>query len=164
MGDLTLAGQFSTTPEATEQNIGDIKAKFIATVDDVDPFVLSVSEVRVNGTTGLLKDQVDGTEGLTINFSEPVVIEHIEDAIYIKNTTTPADAIRVDTAELSADGKTLVIKTVDPIAEGVEFSIHLNIVTVQDKPGNQLVENQLTFTIKQFAVKNNLLTNVVPLF
>src|SRR5690554_219556 len=164
MGDLTLAGQFSTTPEATEQNIGDIKAKFIATVDDVDPFVLSVSEVRVNGTTGLLKDQVDGTEGLTINFSEPVVIEHIEDAIYIKNTTTPADAIRVDTAELSADGKTLVIKTVDPIAEGVEFSIHLNIVDVQDKAGNTLVVNPPTFNDKTIARYDYAVTNAVSTF
>src|SRR5690554_4881977 len=164
MGDLTLAGQFSTTPEATEQNIGDIKAKFIATVDDVDPFVLSVSEVRVNGTTGLLKDQVDGTEGLTINFSEPVVIEHIEDAIYIKNTTTPADAIRVDTAELSADGKTLVIKTVDPIAEGVEFSIHLNIVDVQDKAGNTLDVNPPTFNDKTIARYDYAVTSAVSDF
>src|SRR5690554_4418778 len=159
MGDLTLAGQFSTTPEATEQNIGDIKAKFIATVDDVEPFVLSVSEVRVNGNTGLLKDQVDGTEGLTINFSEPVVIEHIEDAIYIKNTTTPADAIRVDTAELSADGK-----TVDPIAEGVEFSIHLNIVDVQDKTGNTLVVNPPTFNDKTIARYDYAVTNAVSTF
>src|SRR5690554_4730581 len=164
MGDLTLAGQFSTTPEATEQNIGDIKAKFIATVDDVDHFVLSVSQVRVNGTTGLLKDQVDGTEGLTINFSEPVVIEHIEDAIYIKNTTTPADAIRVDTAELSADGKTLVIKTVDPIAEGVEFSIHLNIVDVQDKAGNTLVVNPPTFNDKFIARYDYVATSAVSDF
>lgn len=164
MGSLALAGQFSTTPEATEQNIGDIKAKFIATLDDVDPFVLSVSEVRVNGATGLLKDQVNGTEGLTINFSEPVVIEHIADAIYIKNTTTPTDAIRVDTAELSADGKTLVIKTVNPIAEGVEFSIHLNTVDVQDKAGNTLTVNPPTFNDKTIARYDYAVTSAVSTF
>lgn len=150
-GALALGGHFATTDETTNQNIGDFTVKFINTVDTIDPFVLSVSEVHQNGAIGKLKDQVNGTEGLTINFSEPVVVSHIEDSIYIKNITKPEDAINVASAELGPDGKSLVIKTVEPIAEGVIFEIHLNRIDYRDLADNNLEAGPATFNDKTIA-------------
>lgn len=150
-GPLLLGGDFDTTPEATVQNIGDISAKKITSVDDINPFVLSVSEVRVNGLTGLLKNGIDGTQGLTINFSEPVVTDNLLDAIYIKNNTAPDEAINISSATLSPDGKTLTVATVNPIAKGVDFSIYLNQVDFNDGADNNLDAGPPTFNDKTIA-------------
>src|SRR5690606_15328871 len=162
-GATTLVGSFfATTPETTVQNIGDIKATFIGTLDKKDPFVLSVSEVHQNAATGLLKDNVDGTQGLTINFSEPVVVQHINDSIYIKNNTKPTDAINVASAALSADGKALTVTTAAPIAEGVDFSIFLNRIDYRDTSGNNLGAGPATFkdeTIAQYDSNNTTTVN-----
>lgn len=132
------SGEFATTPEVTIQNIGTITANLITSSDDVAPFVTSVNGVVVNAATGVLNDDLDGTQGLTINFSEP--LQQIVDAnsIYVYNTTLN-EVIAVDTFDLSADGNSLTITTTNPIAQDQTFEIYLSVVDFQDAADNSLV-------------------------
>ena len=132
------SGEFATTPEVTIQNIGTITANLITSSDDVAPFVTSVNGVVVNAATGVLNDDLDGTQGLTINFSEP--LQQIVDAnsIYVYNTTLN-EVIAVDTFDLNADGYSLTITTTNPIAQDQTFEIYLSVVDFQDAADNSLV-------------------------
>jgi trimeric autotransporter adhesin len=128
---------FSTTPEVANQNIGTVTANLITSDDTVAPFVTSVNGVVVNAATGVLNDDLDGTQGLTINFSEP--LQQIVDAnsIYVYNTTLNA-VIAVDSFALSADGTSLTITTTNPIAQDQTFEIYLSVVDFQDTSDNAL--------------------------
>ena len=143
-GTTALSGaKFSTTPEVTNQNIGTITADLITSSDGIAPFVTSVNGVVVNNVTGILNDDLDGTQGLTINFSEP--LQQLVDAnsIYVYNTTLNA-VIAVDSFALSADGTSLTITATNAIAQGDTFEIYLSVVDFQDVAGNAIVESDNT--------------------
>ena len=141
VGGVLGAASFDTTPEVTIQNIGTLKAKIITSSDTIAPFVTSVNGVVVNdatSATGILNDDLDGTQGLTINFSE--ALQQIVDAnsIYVYNTTLN-QVIAVDSFALSADGRSLTLTTANPIAQDQTFEIYLSIVDFQDAAENALV-------------------------
>ena len=141
VGGVLGAASFDTTPEVTIQNIGTLKAKIITSSDTIAPFVTSVNGVVVNdvtSATGILNDDLDGTQGLTINFSE--ALQQIVDAnsIYVYNKTLNQE-IAVDSFALSADGRSLTLTTANPIAQDQTFEIYLSIVDFQDAAENALV-------------------------
>lgn len=138
-GTVTFGGKFSTTPEVANQNVGTITANLITSVDAIAPFVASVNGVVVNASTGMLNDDLDGTQGLTINFSEPLQQIIDDNSIYLYNETLQ-ETIEVASSELSADGHSLTITTATAIAQGQTFAIYLSDVDFQDVAGNLIEE------------------------
>lgn len=136
-GTKTLGGEFSTTPEVANQNIGTVTANLITSADAIAPFVTSVNGVVVNAATGVLNDDLDGTQGLTVNFSEPLQQIADENSIYMYNKTL-SDTIDIASFAQSADGKSLTITTANPIAQDQEFEIYLSVVDFQDIANNVL--------------------------
>ncbi len=137
IGGAPAAASFDTTPEVTVQNIGTITAELITSEDVIEPFVASVNGVVVNAATGLLNDDLDGTQGLTINFSEPLQQLVDENSIYLYNETLQ-ERIEVADFDLSEDGHSLTITTSAAIAQGQTFAIYLSDVDFQDIAGNLL--------------------------
>jgi hypothetical protein len=135
--------KFSTTPEVTNQNIGTIAANLITSSDAIAPFVTSVNGVVVNAVTGVLNDDLDGTQGLTINFSEPLQQIVDTNSIYVYNSTLN-QVITLDSFALSADGRSLTLSTANPIAQNQSFEIYLSVVDFQDVAENALVADVVT--------------------
>lgn len=131
-------GLIATKPENTNQNIGTLYADLITSQDDINPFVTSVTGVVVNGTTGLLNDDLDGTQGLTIHFSEPLQAEVDQNSVYVKNEDTNTQIALASAPVLSADGLSLTLTTADAIPAGTEFLIYLSKADFQDVAGNEL--------------------------
>lgn len=134
----TNGGIFATTPEVTVQNIGTLRASEITSQDDKKPFVTSVTGVVVNQATGLLNDDLDGTQGLTIHFSEPLQALVDSNSVFVYNETAKAAVALQGTPALSADGRSLTITTATPIPENNVFSIYLIKADFQDLADNHL--------------------------
>ncbi len=134
----TNGGIFATTPEVTVQNIGTLLAEEITSQDDKKPFVTSVTGVVVNQATGLLNDDLDGTQGLTIHFSEPLQTLVDSNSVYVYNETAKAAVTLQGTPALSADGRSLTIATATPIPENNVFAIYLIKADFQDLADNHL--------------------------
>lgn len=132
------SGEFATTPEVAVQNIGTLYADLITSQDDIEPFVTSVTGVVVNAATGLLNDDLDGTQGLTIHFSEPLQALVDSNSVYVYNETTAAAVALQGTPVLSADGRSLTITTAAAIAADNVFAIYLSKVDFQDMADNNL--------------------------
>ena len=149
-GDTSISGaHFATTPEVVMQNIGTVYAEEITSQDDVNPFVVSVSGVVVNSDPGLLNDDLDGSQGLVINFSEP--LQQLVDAnsVYVYNETLES-RINVSSAALSADGMSLTLTT-SAISAGNVFSVYLNTMDFQDTSENPLIYRAATPDFKGTA-------------
>ncbi|MCA6062071.1 carboxypeptidase-like regulatory domain-containing protein [Thalassolituus marinus] len=132
------SGEFATTPEVAVQNIGTVYADLITSQDDIEPFVTSVTGVVVNAVTGLLNDDLDGTQGLTVHFSEPLQSLVDSNSVYVYNTTAKAAVALQGQPVLSADGRSVTITTASPIPANNTFEIYLNKMDFQDIAGNAL--------------------------
>lgn len=131
-------GDFATTPEVAVQYIGDIDATPISSNDDVSPFVASVNGVVEQGVNrGMLNDGIDGTQGIVINFSEPLMANVSVDSVFVVDTSLNM-LIDVAAVALSADGLTLTVTTGSAITQGSEFEIGLNVADFEDGAGNNI--------------------------
>ena len=138
-------GDFATTPEVVIQDIGDIDATPISSNDDVFPFVSSVNGVVSQGANpGVLNDDLDGTQGLVINFSEPLAAEVDANSVFMVDTSRNV-LIDVTSAALSTDGLTLTITTTNAITAGSIFTIDLNVADFEDAAGNNITTGPGTF-------------------
>lgn len=135
-------GMFSTTPEVAVQNIGDITVEAIHSVDYEKPFVVSVDGVVSNVARAVLNDDLDGTQGIVIHFSEAITTEVDANSVYIVTDVAAGYPLQVDieTPVLSADGMSLTVTTVNPLAEGTKFNIMLLIADFEDVAMNSLAE------------------------
>jgi len=132
------AGTFATTPEVTVQNIGTLFVDEITSQDTIAPFVTHVTGVVVNAATGLLNDDLDGTQGLTVHFSEPLQSLVDSNSVYVYNTTAKAVVALQGQPVLSADGRSVTITTASPIPANNTFEIYLNKMDFQDIADNAL--------------------------
>jgi hypothetical protein len=146
LGITSIGGSlFATTPEVAIQNIGDIDATPISSNDDVFPFVTSVNGVVSQTTSpGVLNDDLDGTQGIVINFNEPLAAEVDANSVYMVDQTLN-ELIDVASATLSADGLTLTVTTTSAIPAGSVFTIDLNIADFEDAAQNNITTGPGTF-------------------
>jgi hypothetical protein len=136
-------GMFSTTPEVAVQNIGDITVQAIHSLDGAAPFVVSVDGVVSNAARALLNDDLDGTQGIVIHFSEAITTEVDANSVYLVTDVASGYPLQIDieTPVLSADGKSLTVTTVNALPAGTKFKIMLLIADFEDVAMNLLGED-----------------------
>jgi hypothetical protein len=146
LGNTSFSGSlFATTPEVAIQNIGDIDATPISSNDDVSPFVKSVNGVvSQTSNPGVLNDDLDGTQGIVINFNEPLAAAVDANSVYMLDQTRN-ELIDVASATLSADGLTLTVTTLSAIPAGSVFTIDLNVADFEDTAQNNITTGPDTF-------------------
>lgn len=135
-------GMFATTPEVAVQYIGDITVQAIHSVDGEEPFVVSVDGVVSNAARALLNDDLDGTQGIVIHFSEAITTEVDANSVYVVTDVASGYPLQVDIEApvLSADGMSLTVTTVNPLAAGTKFNIMLLTADFEDVAMNSLDE------------------------
>jgi len=135
-------GMFATTPEVAVQNIGDVTVQAIHSVDGEEPFVVTIDGVVSNATRGVLNDDLDGTQGIVIHFSEAITTEVDENSVFVVTNVATGYPLQVDiqTPVLSADGMTLTVTTVNALAAGTQFNIMLQTTDFEDVAMNTLAE------------------------
>jgi hypothetical protein len=149
-------GDFSTTPEVAVQNIGDVTVEAIHSVDGEEPFVVSVAGVVTNATRAILNDDLDGTQGIVIKFSEAITTEVDANSVFVVTNVAAGYPQQVDIAApvLSADGMTLTVTTVNALPAGTQFNIMLQTTDFEDVAMNTLDEganaNYLGKTLPNF--------------
>ena len=149
IGNPRLANaSLDTTPEVVDQNIGTVDVLPVVSVDNVAPFVTSVTGVVINAAEGVLNDDLNGTQGLKINFSETLKNIIDDNSVYVFNVTENR-AIATSSIALSNDGKSLTVTTQEAIGENQEFDIYLNTVDFLDPSDNRLVVSTQPFNDKE---------------
>ena len=133
-------GMFSTTPEVAVQNIGDITVQAIHSLDGAAPFVVRVDGVVSNVASALLNDDLDGTQGIVIHFSEAITTEVDANSVYMVTDFASGYPLQVDieTPVLSADGMSLTVTTVNSLPAGTKFKIMLLTADFEDVAMNTL--------------------------
>jgi len=135
-------GMFSTTPEVAVQNIGDVTVEAIHSVDNDEPFVVSVDGVVNNAARAVLNDDLDGTQGIVIHFSEAITTEVDANSVFVVTNVAAGypELIQIQTPVLSADGMTLTVTTVNALPAGTQFNIMLQVADFEDVAMNSLDE------------------------
>lgn len=133
----------NTTAETVANNIGTVYVDAISSSDDIAPVVTSVTGV-VNASTGLLNDDLDGTQGLVINFSEPMADEVDANSVFVYNNDEEV-TVEVASATLSADATSLTVVTAEALPAGTEVIIYLNLADFQDLSGNVIEQGSLSY-------------------
>lgn len=136
-GATSIGGaRFATTAEVVKQNIGTITVDPIVSNDNIEPFVTSVNGVISNVDPALLNDDLNGTQGFVVNFSEPMQAIVDANSVYAYNETKK-ERIAVTSATLAADARSVNVVTA-AIPAGDVFSLYLNAVDFQDVAGNTI--------------------------
>ena len=149
-------GMFSTTPEVAVQNIGDVTVEAIHSVDGEEPFVVSVGGVVNNAARATLNDDLDGTQGIVIKFSEAITTVVDANSVFVVTNVAAGYPQQVDinAPVLSADGMTLTVTTVNALPAGTQFNIMLQTTDFEDAAMNTLDEganaNYLGKTLPNF--------------
>lgn len=135
-------GMFSTTPEVAVQNIGDVEVQAIHSLDGEEPFVVSIDGVVNNAARSTLNDDLDGTQGIVIHFSEAITTEVDANSVFVVTHVTSGYPTQIDinTPVLSDDGMSLTVTTVNPLPAGTQFNIMLQTTDFEDVAMNTLDE------------------------
>jgi hypothetical protein len=91
-----------------------------------------------------LNDDLDGTQGIVINFNEPLAAEVDANSVFMVDQTLN-ELIDVSSATLSADGLTLTVTTSNAIPAGSVFSIDFNVADFEDAAQNNITTGPGTF-------------------
>jgi hypothetical protein len=139
---IGFGGDFSTTPEVTTQNIGDVMVSPMFSVDGVNPFVTRVDGVVTNAARAILNDDLDGTQGIVIHFNEPLTDLVDENSVFLVDVTAGAslaEIIPIGTPVLSTDRKMLTVTTTAALSAGTQFDVNLQVADFEDEAENGLV-------------------------
>ncbi|MDT0617887.1 hypothetical protein RM531_05340 [Salinisphaera sp. P385] len=136
------AGTVTFTTLASEGDATIELSSLIATTntnnDGVAPFVRTVSGVTVeNVARGTLQSGLDGTQGISVTLSEPLVGPLTAGDIQVRIGAPPnVTPVPFDLTSSSANGFT--VETADPIPAGTEFAIRISTLEAIDLAGNPL--------------------------
>lgn len=130
----------TTDREGVLVNLGDVKVSAIEIADDINPKINSITGSISTGGTALLKEGLDGTQGIVINFSEPMADSIDAASVFVVDTTEDI-VMAVASVVLSVDGLTLTVTTDSAIPAGNEFEIYLAKHDVMDTSDNLLANN-----------------------
>ena len=131
----------STHREVALLNLGDVYVDPIHSEDYVSPTIEGVigGFADYNDYSLSLKKGIDGTQGITVEFSEALADTIGHDSVFLIDTTEQV-MIELASVALSTDKKSLIVTTSAPLAEGHDFDLHLSKYDVTDTSENLLVE------------------------
>ncbi|HEY0721902.1 MAG TPA: Ig-like domain-containing protein [Gammaproteobacteria bacterium] len=135
----SLAGKGVTTDdEVDEIVVGNVRAQLITALDDIDPYVISVDGLAANN---MFAKDVDGTTGVTINFSEVMTGAGTDVAMYVRDTTNNVYVPVVGgVGTIAADGKSVTFTTSEPFQSGANLKIYIAQGDLHDLAGNLITD------------------------
>ena len=134
------------TGEGVVNNLGTVAVEMIESIDQENPWVTGVNGVLASNEAvrGMLNDDLDGTQGLVIKFSEPMDTA----ALDTNSVIVVTDEAHISaTAAYAADGMSVTVTTATAIPVGTDFRILLLVDDFRDtganehSEGNDLVVN-----------------------
>lgn len=132
--------------ETSDLFLGNVRATQTLSNDDVNPFVakvMGVTNSRVS--TGVLNDDLDGTQGITIQFSEALQLGQVDDnSVLVYDQTNQIWLDLVNAPSLSEDGRTMTLTTASALSTGAEFKVYLLPDDFLDMGGNSLTGGATT--------------------
>ena len=125
-----------TTGEGVVTNLGTVAVESIESNDNLNPWVTGVNGVLASNdaSRGMLNDDLDGTQGLVIKFSEPMDIAALDANSVIVVTDT---AHITATAAYAADGMSVTVTTATAIPADTDFRILLLVDDFHDTGANE---------------------------
>jgi hypothetical protein len=130
----------TTDNEGVLLNMGDVLVTFIEIADAISPIIDSITGSISTGSVAKLKEGLDGTQGIVINFTEPMATTIDANSVFIVDTTDNI-IISVSTVTLSEDGVALTITTASAVPAGNTFQIYIAKHDVTDTSANLLANN-----------------------
>jgi len=123
-----------TSAELQTVVLGDVTMTPILSVDNVAPYVTSVSGLA---NTNMFDNVTTGVAGITISFSETMAAN--VDGIYIIDVVDVDNGVRVSaTSTLAADAKSITFTTATSLALGINLDINLLAADFHDLAGNAI--------------------------
>lgn len=125
--------------------VGDLTVTQVISEDDKAPYIVDVSGIQnLADNPGLFNDDIDGTTGITISFSETMDSLLVDDtSSTINNSVVVRDvstgAYLTTTTAIAADAKSITLTTT-AIPEGAHVEIFLLRADFQDAAGNIIVD------------------------
>lgn len=137
--DDGVATHVNTSGEDITTNVGNVLATVQSAVDDAAPYVTSVTGVQdQTAATGQFNDDIDGTAGIVITFSEAMDGTQVDANSVVLYDTSNSAYIAVTSATMAADGLSMTITTAAAIPEGANFDVNFLRADFVDLAGNNI--------------------------
>ncbi|MDH5710277.1 MAG: hypothetical protein OEZ15_01245 [Gammaproteobacteria bacterium] len=128
-----------TSGEDVSTNVGNLLVSVDTQDDTAAPYVVRVEGVQdQNAGTGQLNDDIDGTTGLVIHFSEAMDGAQVDANSVALYDTSNGAYIAVTSATMAADGRSMTITTATAIPAAANFDINFLRADFMDLAGNSI--------------------------
>lgn len=138
VGANGVDGDDVTTADETLVSVGNLNVSPITALDITNPFVNSVTGV-VNqaAATGMFNDDIDGTAGIVINFSETLITTEVDsNSVVVWDDENGYQTAA--TATMATDGMSITVTTPAAITAGAEVEVYLLTADFLDLSDNVL--------------------------